>query len=498
MKRIIFLIIATVLVIGLVLPGCGNGNGAAEVIYTFTDAKIDIAIAGPMDYVQGEDMWAGAQLALTETPSVLIGGVSHTLNLIQVETKEIDQPWPGYSAQQIENAITVQGADFVIGGFRTEATIGMIEKAMDNKKIMVICGSATGAMMEQVNDNYAKYKYLFRGTPINELWLLNNNVAILQMVGGGVMTALNTSDTTDVKVSIVSEDLKWTEKPLAIMNMALAGINFTLDGTELVGDTDDDISEQLGRIEADGSHIIFTILSGPVGVTYGKQMGDLAIPALTVGINVEAQDPGFWDATEYAAGEFGAEGMITLGTYAPNVAQSGNLTSDFLDEFAGLPVYTASSYDIINTVVTAIKAKATYDADAGVASVKADDLIAWYEDPLNAQTITGGKAGYYKDEAPYNTWIKASPLPVPVYAHDLKYGPDWVTGLGVQWQEGDPDEGVQIGVWPKAEFGAYANALFLWGDTIRNALGIDWAGFEHPGTEMFEIPMWMVVEWLTP
>ena len=73
-----------------------------------------------------------------------------------------------------------------------------------------------------------------------------------------------------------------------------------------------------------------------------------------------------------------------------------------------------------------------------------------------------------------------------------------MTGLGVQWQEGDPDEGVQIGVWPKAEFGAYANALFLWGDTIRNALGIDWAGFEHPGTEMFEIPMWMIVEWLTP
>ena len=497
MKRIVFLIIASLLVIGLVLPGCGNGNGE-EVIYTFTDGKINIAVAGPMSYIQGEDIWAGAQIAANETGTVDIGGVAHTLNLIQVETEEIDQPWPGYSAQQIENAITVRGADFIFGGFRTEATVGMIETAMEYQKMFLVTGSATGALLKQVNDNYDKYKYLFRCTPINELWLLNNNIAMLGMLGGGVMTVLNTTDTTDVRVAVVSEDLKWTEKPLELVyGYVTAALNFTYVATELVSDTATDITTELGDIETKGgAHIIFTILSGPVGVTYGKNMGDLAIPSLTMGINVESQDPGFWDATKLTGEGYGAEGMITLGTWAPNIAQSGNLTTDFLDAFIAaeeeFPVYTASSYDGIRILAKAIEETATYDADAGVASVKADDLIAWYENPAKAQTVTSGTAGYYT-----SAHQGLVDLGIPAYAHDLKYGPDWVTGLGVQWQEDDedPDVGVQIGVWPYGDAGAAANALFLWGSAGLAALGIDWEDFEHDGTEQFDIPTWMMIKW---
>ena len=170
MKRIIFLIIATLLVLGIVLPGCGGTTPppAGPVTYNFTGGVIKIAIAGPMDYIQGKNMWSGAQLAVNLTGTVNISGVPHTIQLIKVDTKEISPPWGTYPAEQVENAISVQGAHFVMGGFRTEGTAGMVNKAMDLKKMFFVAGSATGTILQQVNNNYAKYKYLFRATPINE------------------------------------------------------------------------------------------------------------------------------------------------------------------------------------------------------------------------------------------------------------------------------------------------------------------------------------------
>ena len=493
MKRIAFLIIASLLVIGLVLPGCGDGGGEPEdVIYTFTDGKIKVAIAGPMDYIQGEHMWQGAELANGEIGTVDIDGVTHTIQLIQVETKEIAQPYSGYSAGQVENAITVQGADFIIGGFRTEATAGMIEKAMQYKKMFFLNGAATGDLLKQVNNNYAKYKYLFRATPINETFLFINNIMMLGMVGPTIQSILETPDTTDVKVAVVAEDLLWTETPIATVAAYVGptGLNYTLTEVYKVSDTADAINTELNDIKSDGVHIVFTILSGPVGVTYGKQMGELGVPAMTLGINVESQDPSFWDATAYGEGKHGAESMITLGTWAPNIAQSGNLTTDFLtayvDEYGEFPVYTAASYDMLLGLVEAIEDTATYDAEAGVASVLADDLIAWFENPGNARVITSGTAGYFTTA--HQGLVDAG---VPAFAHDLKYGPQWVTGLGVQWQDDGAGNGIMVGVWPNKDYDAANNAL----NPFNTALGLDWTDFEHEGTEMFDIPTWMIGEW---
>ena len=497
MKRIVFLIIATLLVIGLVLPGCGGNGEEPEVLYTFEGGVIKIAIAGPMEYIQGEHMMAGAELAAAEinVGGVDIGGETHTISLIEVETKEIAQPFPGYSAQQVENAITVQGADFVMGGFRTEATGPMIEAAMDEKTMFFVAGSATGSLLEQVNDNYAKYKYLFRATPINESFLFLNTMAMLGMVGYTLMSeaVLNTTDPADIRVAFVAEDLLWTQVPIANVGLAIAALNFTFLGTQTVSDTDTDISTELNIIEGQDANIIFTFLSGPVGVTYGKQMGSLEVPALSLGINVEGQSPTFWGDTEYEAGKFGAESMMSLMTWAPNIEQTA-LTADFTDAFqaandGAFPIYTAATYDMIYSLVAAIEDEATYDTVEAVGSVLADDLIAWFENPVNKRTTTSGTVGYY-------TLAHAGLLPygVPCYAHDLMYGPQWATGLGVQWQNDGEDNGLAVGIWPKANFGDLTQSLI----PVSGTLGLNWSGFEWPGTEMFDIPTWMVIAWLTP
>lgn len=159
MKRIVFLIIASLLVIGLVLPGC---TPAEENI-------IKIAVCGPLTDIQGENHLAGAEMARDEINArpgkVTINSTEYTIQLVSVETNEINDTSGATGASAL--AAKIDQVDFVVGGFRTEAVAVYREVAMDNKKIFMDCGAATGALQYRVVTNYAKYKYWFKATPYN-------------------------------------------------------------------------------------------------------------------------------------------------------------------------------------------------------------------------------------------------------------------------------------------------------------------------------------------
>jgi hypothetical protein len=57
-KRIVFLIMASLLVIGLVLPGCGEAE-PEPVRYVFEDGKINIGIVGELNATAGVMQWRG-------------------------------------------------------------------------------------------------------------------------------------------------------------------------------------------------------------------------------------------------------------------------------------------------------------------------------------------------------------------------------------------------------------------------------------------------------
>jgi branched-chain amino acid transport system substrate-binding protein len=488
LKKIVFLIIASLLVLGLVLPGCaGRGGGTTRpVTYTFPGQVIKIAIAGPMLTIQGLNMWWGASLAANQinVAGVNISGVNHTIQLIQVNTP----------VQTVKNAITVQGANFVMGGFPAGATAGMIEDAMNYNKMFFVAGADTGDLLKQVNNNYARYKYLFRATPLNETFMFVNTICMLAMVGHTINATLAgmAANITQPRVAFLAENLTWTQVLLAAVEEVVNALNYTFLGTWKVSDVTPTVAAELTAIQALKPHIIFTFLSGPVGLTYGKEMGSLNISAMSVGINVEGQDPGFWAATKVATKNWwGADGMMSLVTWAPNVNQTA-LTQPFLSAFQAatgqFPIYTAATYDMVLSLVKALEATATYNTTSGVASVKADDLIAWYENPANMQETTSGIAGFYPNSSLYRYLVT---MGVPCYAHDLMYGPQWQTGIGAQWQNDGANNGITVGVWPKAEF-AYPDAFI----PVNVVLGLNWTGFEWPGTQMFTIPAWMIPIWV--
>ena len=128
-------------------------------------------------------------------------------------------------------------------------------------------------------------------------------------------------------------------------------------------------------------------------------------------INVEAQKDGFVAATQGHA-----DYVATLNTYARGVEQN-ELTKPFVDgyvkRFGETPTYTADTYSVIvNTLVPAIE-------QAG--SINSDKLVPIIENRVHKSCSS--TVAYIKDKEGR-------------HLHDLKWGPGYQTGLGVQWQDG--------------------------------------------------------------
>jgi branched-chain amino acid transport system substrate-binding protein len=179
-----------------------------------------------------------------------------------------------------------------------------------------------------------------------------------------------------------------------------------------------DVTAELAAIEKSGAHVIFTIFSASVGITFARQAGELKIPAAQVGINVEAQKEGFWQATQ-GMGNY----SMTMNTYARDV-EANHLTRPFVDayikKFGEVPTYTADTYTVIkDALVPVIEKLSTLDSDKIVAELEVFD----HDTP-------SGRAAYIKDEQGR-------------HLHDLRWGPGYLTSLGVQWQDGK-----LVGVWP--------------------------------------------------
>jgi len=460
LKKIIFLIIASLLVVGLILPGMVGG----------ANPTIEIIIAGPMEYIQGQDMMAGAELAADEINTA--GGVSVTggpydIVLHEVETDEIDNY--AEAGIKLQDAIdTYPNAQYIIGGFRTEGVDNMLPVAGGNNVTMIICGSASYKSLSAMPYAYVvpalRYlQYCFRGTPFNDVFLLNNSFMMMGMVAVALQ-----AEGVSPRVAIFAESLDWADPIVASAQLLIPAFGWSVGEIARVSDKASStiVDPALNAIEADEDNMIWTVMSGAVGTVFSLRKGALDIPAMAVGINVEAQPLSAWGDTNG-----GCAYEITMSTWAPNIRQNDPLTSHFLDAFEAaeghFPMYTAASYDVLNTLVTAME-----DED----SVNNEDLISWYEDPNNAQPITSGLGGYYPlwdyttwgywtsvaskappDNDPYGAGVGMLPalcatqvdnlygatgyVPIGVYnytippftAHDLIYGPGYVTGIAFQW-----------------------------------------------------------------
>ena len=377
---------------------------------------IKVGVIGPMNFMQGKGHWNGATMAAEEINAkggVQVGQKKMMIELVKADSNEFINLTDATNA--MERLMTQNKVDFVVGGFRTEAVMAMQDIAMDYKKIFIGCGAAHPELCLRVAKDYNKYKYFFRGTPFNSMFLVQTSFIHLGTVGAILKKSLNLPQ---VKIAVVGEKAVWTEPMIKAAEGTIPKMGMEVAGIWQPSDKATDVTAELSAIQRSGAHIIFTMFSASVGITFARQAGELKVPAVQVGINVEAQKDGFWQATQ-GMGNY----VMTLNTYARGV-EYNELTSPFVDtyvkRFNETPTYNADTYSAIkHSLVPAIEKTATLDADK---------LVAFMEN--QEHMVPSGKVAYLKD-------AEGRPL------HELRWGPGYLTSLGVQWQDRELK-----GVWP--------------------------------------------------
>ena len=370
---------------------------------------IKIAILGPMAFVQGENHWAGAEMArdeINKAGGINVGGRRMQIELIRADTNEIQSVPDATNAT--ERVITRDKADFLIGGFRSEAVLAMQEVAMDYKKIFLGAGAAHPQLGTRIEQNYDRYKYWFRVTPLHVGDLVKASFAVLGVAADQFRKDRNLEAP---KVAIIAEKAIWTE---GIVKAAQA--NFPKMKLDVVGlwqpsAVATDVTAEIAAIKRAGADIVFTVLSGPVGIVVGRQMGEQQLSAIAVGINVEAQKDEFWQA---AAGK--ANYVATLDTVSEveMTPKTVPFYKGFRERFKKAPTYNAAgTYDALHLLKEVIEKAGTIDADK---------LI-----PVMEKTVFTGVGGVIEFDK----------------RHDLTFGPSRVTGIAVQWQDGK-----KVPFWP--------------------------------------------------
>jgi branched-chain amino acid transport system substrate-binding protein len=419
--------VIVLLVACLVLTVVGCGEKAAN--------EIKIGVIGPMQFQMGKHHWMGATLAADEINAaggIKVGNDTYQIKLVKVDSNELVSPLDAATAA--ERAITVDKVDFLVGTIRSEGAQAVQEVAMDNHKIFMICGSSETKLTGNVTNNYNRYKYTFRVTPVNNNYLGQLNFLMVGMVAKKIGAQLKMAP----KLAILAEKASWTEAIIAAARAYLPPQGIQIVDVWQPGANDSDVTAQLQDIKNSGANMIMTALSGTVGIPYARAWEELQIPAASVGINVMAQSDEFFTNTG-GLGNY----ETTLNTYAQGV-EFTDKTKPFMDAFIAemheTPTYNAGTYDALYILKGAIERAGSLDQNEIVVELEKTDY--------------DGTAGHFAFDA----------------SHDVKWGPGYVTAVGVQWQNG-----ALKGVWPPADG--------------------SWYGVKYEGIVDYQLPPWVIEYW---
>jgi len=357
---------------------------------------ITIGVVGPdplAEWTPG-GMKEGAELAQLEingAGGINIGGTPYTISLVLANEWAYDPGTGTYDitkahasmATLLANSPAIQ---FIVGGFRTETTrAAVIEDTMDynaghsgSEIPLFICGAATEAndtgdpnvwyLCQNLTNptTYARYKWVFRATPVNGTVLVRSLIyylgqylfpkKILPMYG------------TPVKYGVLMEDLRWCDAIYYTMNIPNLFYPFLnpYGGNAVVGyaarvpTSTTDFTSYLNSLEAANVHVIVTSFTLPMAETLVSQIKSQGRHMMVVGINTPAQEKDHWSRTNNGDCEY--EVISNYAGYVPSFPDGyPPKMVAFWNHFMGnysnnWPMYTAQgAYDAIYGIKEALE-----------------------------------------------------------------------------------------------------------------------------------------------
>jgi branched-chain amino acid transport system substrate-binding protein len=349
------------LVIGqLVAPGAPAG--------TPSDHIVKIGILDPMTEIQGDGAWKGAYLACDEINSaggITVGGETYYLGIIAEDTFEsetsLDLSKGTAAATKI---ITQDGAQFIIGGFRTESVLAYQEIIMDAKMLFFGTGASTDIFCSNVVNSTLgdRYQYFFRLMPTNSTSLARSLLTYILYLKSYLGAVYNK---TISKVAIIRENLDWTVPMFMFLNSSAIGLphyglTIVKDAAYPITAEATDFATYWQQIDAAGAQITIPIISAQGGILMSTQYAQVQPKTFLAGIDVMSQLDSYWNETGGAC-QYEVELQSVLRT---------NLTSltipfwdAFLDHYDSSPLYTAvGSYDAIYVLAEGIERAQSFNS----------------------------------------------------------------------------------------------------------------------------------------
>jgi len=382
---------ATALALALATPG--YAQSASD--------PIKIGVIAEAQAVAGSSIPQAAQLAADEINAA--GGV----NGRKIEIVSYDNhSSAAESVRAFQRAANEDHVNAVIASYVSEVVLALEPWAGRLKTVMVTPGAASDVITQNIAKDYDNLKYTFHG------YLTSTSLADSTCAAAKDLLVNQLHLKTAV---VMSEDAAWTTPLDAEYVKCLpdAGLK-VVDHVRFSPDTTD-FTPIFNKIEGEKPDVMITGISH-VGVQPTVQWKQQEVPIPMLGIASQATNSSFWNDTNGAT-----EGVLYQAVSGPDVAVTPKtlpFVNAFKAKFGNFPSYCGyTAYDEVYYIADAIKRGGT-DPDKLVDALEKTDFV--------------GTIGRIQFKG------KDSPNP-----HALKVGPDTITGLMLQWQDGK-----QVNLWP--------------------------------------------------
>lgn len=312
------------------------------------------------------------------------------------------------AVRAFQRAVNQDKVSAVVGSFISEIVLALEPWAARLHTVYITPGASSTKIPLQVHENYKRYKYVFAGS-LNSVFVAK---AICDFDKAVLVKKFHMKTAW-----IMSEDAAWTT-PLDneyLKCLPEAGLK-VVGHTRFNPDTSD-FTPIFNKIEAAHPDLISTGFSH-VGVQPTVQWFKQQVPIAMGGQSSQATTSSFWKDTNGAA-----VGVITGAAATPSVALTPKTIpfgEAYVKKYGASPSYASySAYDDVHIIANAINRAGTTNSDKVVEEIEKADY-----------TGTIGVEQFYGKTS--------------IYAHDVKYGPNLVPDIMIQWQNGK-----QVVVWPE-------------------------------------------------
>ena len=369
---------------------------------------IKIGVISEESAIAGARISKGAQMAADEINAA--GGVDgRKIELVLYD----DHSSSSDAVRAFQRAVSDDKVVAVVGTYISEVALALQPWAARLKTPFITTGAASNEISKHVHDDYAHNRYTFHE------WMTSAFIADSVCDS---MKALMIPKYHTASAVIFSEDAAWTTPLDAEYAACLPKVGIkVLDHIRFSPDTTD-FTPIFNKIEGEKPDVIVTGVSH-VGVQPTVQAAQQQVPIPMVGQSSQATSGTFWKDTNGAAA-----GVMTQSAASPGAeltAKTQPFMAAYTKKYGEPPAYTGfTTHDAINVIAEAVKRAGSSDPEKLVDALEKTDYVG-----------TIGRVQFYGKDSEFT--------------HAMKYGPEFVTGVTLQWQDGK-----QVTLWPKPAPGA--------------------------------------------